>query len=49
MLRRVEVSAVLSIFYILRRIERRASFVLCHEYIIRGLEVDVCIPLIIII
>jgi hypothetical protein len=34
-LRRVEVSAVLGIFYILRRIERRASFVLCYEYINR--------------
>ncbi len=45
-LRRVEVSTVLSIFYILCRIERRASFILCHEYINRGLEVDICMPLI---
>jgi hypothetical protein len=36
--RRVEVSAVLGIFYILRRIERRASFVLCHEHMNRDWE-----------
>jgi hypothetical protein len=49
MLYRVEVSTILSIFYILYKIERRVSFVLYYKYIIRRLEVDIYIPLIIII
>jgi hypothetical protein len=32
---RVEVSAVLSIFYILYKIERRVSFILYYKYINR--------------
>ncbi len=45
-LRRVEVYAVLGIFNILRRIERRVSFILCYEYIIRDEGVEVNMPLI---